>query len=69
MSESLEISSIKELKIMQDSVENLTICKKLYGNYYNQIGFGLSETLRNLLPEELIEINKDLRQHFYFIDF
>ena len=67
--ESLEISSAKEDKIIPDSVENLTICKKLYGNYYNQIGFGLSETLRNLLPEELIEINKDLRQHFYFIDF
>ena len=69
MSESLEISSIKELQIMQDSVENLTICKKLYGNYYNEVGVGTSETLRNLLREELIEIDKNLRQNFYFIDF
>ena len=64
--ESLEISSAKEVKIIQDSVENLTIHKKLYGNYYNQIGIGLSETLRNLPPEELIEIKKDLRQNFFF---
>ena len=58
--ESLEISSAKEVKIIQDSVENFTICKTLYGNYYNQVGVGLSETLRNLLLEELIEIDKHL---------
>ena len=67
--DSLEISSTKEVKIIQDSVENLTICKKLYSNYDNQVGVGLSETLRNLPPEELIDIDKDLRQNFYFIDF
>ena len=64
MSESLEISSVKELKIMQDSVENLTICKKLYGKYYNEVGVGTSETLRNLLREKLIEIDKKTTTEF-----
>ena len=67
--ESLEISSAKEVKTIQVSVENFTICKKLYGSYHNQIGVNLSETLRNLPLEELIEIDKDLREKFYFIDF
>ena len=44
--DSLEISSTKEVKIIQDSVENLTIFKKLYGNYDNQVGVGLGETFK-----------------------
>ena len=66
---SLEISSAKKVKIIHDSVEYLTIFKKLYDKYYNQIGIGLSETLRNLLPDELIEIDKDLRQNLFLLIF
>ena len=31
-----QLVSAKEIKIIENSVENLTICKSLYTNFYNQ---------------------------------
>ena len=45
---------------METSVENLTICKQLYTNFYNQIASNLAEAIQNLLPNELDEIDRDL---------
>ena len=61
--------SAKEIKIIENSVENLTICKSLYTNFYNQTASNLSDALRNLPPNELDEIDKDLRSNYFFIDF
>ena len=59
----------KEVKVIENSVENLTICKTLYTNFYNQIAGNLSEPIRNLLSDELDEIDKDLRLNYFFTDF
>ena len=64
-----QLVSAKEIKIIENSVENLTICKSLYTNFYNQIARNLSDVHRNLLPNELDEIDKDLRLNYFFIDF
>ena len=58
----------KEIKIIKNSVENLTICKSLYANFYYQIASNLSDALRNLPPNELDKIDKDLRLNDFFID-
>ena len=70
-SELTQLVSAKEIKIkiIENSVENLTICKSLYKNFYNQIASNLSDTLRNLQPNGLDEIDKDLRLNYFFIDF
>ena len=60
---------VKEVKVIENSVENLTICKTLYTNFYNQIAGNLSEPIRNLLSDELDEIDKDLRLNYFFTDF
>ena len=61
--------SAKEVKIIENSVENLTICKTLYTNFYNQIAGNLSEAIRNLPSDALDEIDKDLRLNYFFTDF
>ena len=61
--------SAKEVKIIENSVENLTICKTLYTNFYNQIAGNLSKAIQNLPSDELDEIDKDLRLNYFFTDF
>ena len=65
----MQLVSAKEIKITENSVENLAICKSLYTNFYNQIASNLSDALRNLPPNKLDEIDKDLRLNYFFIDF
>ena len=64
-----QLASAKKNKIIENSVENLTIRKSLYINFYNQIASNLSDALRNLPSNELDEIDKDLRLNYFFIDF
>ena len=59
----------KEVKIIENSVENLTICcKQLYINFHNQIASSLAEAIRNLPPNELHETDRDLELNYFFID-
>ena len=44
-----QLVSAKDAEIIENSVENLTICKTLYTNFYNQIAGNLSEAIR-ILP-------------------
>ena len=60
--------SAKEAKIIENSVENLTICKTLYTNFYNQIAGNSSKAIRNLPSDELDEIDRDLRLNPFFTD-
>ena len=64
-----QLVNAKEVKIMKNSVENLTICKQLYTNFCNQIASNLAEAIRNLLPNELDEIDTDLELNYFFTDF
>ena len=64
-----QLVSAKEIEIIYNSVENLIICKSLYTNFYNKIASSFSDALRNLPPNELDEIDKDLRLNYVFFDF
>ena len=64
-----QLVNAKEVEIIENSVENLTICKQLYTNFYNQIASNLAEAIRNLPPNELDEIDRDLELNYFFIDF
>ena len=58
--------NIKQARLLMNSVENITICKKTYKTLYNQIAQNLSFTIKNLPADEMTEINKDLqRENFW----
>ena len=64
-----QLVNAKEVKIIENSVENLTICcKQLYINFHNQIASSLAEAIRNLPPNELHETDRDLELNYFFID-
>ena len=64
-----QLVNAKEVKIIENSVENLTTCKSLYTNFYNQIAINLAKVIQNLPPNELDEIDRDLELNYFFIDF
>ena len=64
-----KLVSAKEAKIIENYVENLTICKRHYANFHNQIAGNLSKAIRNLPSDELDEIDRDLRLNLFLIDF
>ena len=64
-----QLVSAKEAKIIVNSLENLSICKTLYTNFYNQIAGNLSKAIQNLPSDELDEIDRDLMLNLFFIDF
>ena len=64
-----QLVNAEKVKIIENSVENHTICKQLYANFYNQIASNLAKAIRNLPPNELDEIDRDLELNYFFIDF
>ena len=52
-----EANEIKKLKIVENSVENITICKKAYQSFYDQIAQNLINTINELPAHEIEEIN------------
>ena len=54
---SSEAIEIKKLKIVENSVENITICKKAYQSFYDQIAQNLINTINELPAHEIEEIN------------
>ena len=52
-----KLVNAKEVQIFENSVENLTICKNLYTEFYNQVSENLAEVLRNLPANELEDID------------
>ena len=61
--------NVKEVKIIHNSIENITISKQCSFNFYNQVSQYLGNTIRNLLSDELNKIDRDLQRNFYFVDF
>ena len=43
----------KQLKIVENSVENITICKKAYQSFYDQIAQNLINTINELPADEI----------------
>ena len=61
-----KLVNTKELQIIENSLEKLTICKSLTTKFYNQMSENLAEALRNLPTNELDEIDRDLEHNYFF---
>ena len=61
-----KLVNANEVQIIENSVENLTICKSLYREFYNQVSENIAEALRNLPVNELDEIDRDLEHDYFF---
>ena len=48
---------LKNIKLIKNSVENITNCQQTYQNFYNQIFCYLMNTIRNLPADEINEID------------
>ena len=59
---------LKNIKLIKNSAENITICKQTYQNFYYQISQYLTNTIRNLLADEINEIDQDLQKNNYFVN-
>ena len=59
---------IKKLKIVENITENITICKKAYQSFYNQIAQNLINTINELPADKIEEINKDLQRANYWVN-
>ena len=55
---------LKNINFIKNSIQNITICKKIYLNFYNQI----INTIKNLPADERNEIDCDLQRNNYFIN-
>ena len=59
---------LKNINLIKNSIENITICKQTYLNFYNQISKYLINTIKNLPADERNEIDCDLQRNNYFIN-
>ena len=59
---------LKNINLIKNSIENITICKQTYLNFYNQISQYLENTIKNLPGDERNEIDCDLQRNNYFIN-
>ena len=59
---------LKNINLIKNSIENITICKQTYLNFYNQISQYLENTMKNLPADERNEIHRDLQRNNYFIN-
>ena len=66
--DNIDHSSVKEFKIIKNSVENISIYKQFYEHTYNDLAQYFSYMIRQLPPNELEEIDRDLINCYYFID-
>ena len=59
---------LKNINLIKNSIENITICKQTYLNFYNQISKYLINTIKNLPADERNEIDCDLQRNNYFVN-
>ena len=60
--------NLKNINLLKNLIENITICKQTYLNFYNQISQYLTNTITHLPVDERNEIDRDLQRHNYFIN-
>ena len=61
-------ADLKNVNLMKNSVENITICQQTYLSLYNQISQYLENTIKNLPADERNKIDHDLQRNNYFIN-
>ena len=61
--------NLKNINLTKNSIENITICKQTYLNFYNQISQYLVNRIKNLQADERNEIDCDLQRNNCFINF
>ena len=59
---------LKNINLIKNSIENITICKQTYLNFYNQISQYFENITKNLPGDERNEIGRDLQRNDYFIN-
>ena len=59
---------LKNINLIKNSTENITIFKQTYLNFYNQISQYLENIIKNLPADERNEIDRDLQRNNYFIN-
>ena len=59
---------LKNIKLMKNLVENITVCKQTYQNFYDQISQYLTNTIRNLPADEINKIDRNLQRNNYFVN-
>ena len=59
---------LKNINIIKNSVEKITICKQTYFSFYNQISQYLINTIKNLPVDEREEIDRNLQRNNYFFN-
>ena len=59
----------EKIKIINFSLQNLTICKEFYKNLRNSVADNLREYFNQITDQKLNETDKDLRLNYFFIDF
>ena len=59
---------LKNINFIKNFIHNITICKQIYLNFYNQISKYLINTIKNLPADERNEIDCDLQRNNYFIN-
>ena len=59
---------LKNIKLIKNSVENITICKQRYQNFYDQTSQYLTNTIKNLPADKINKIDQDLQRNNYFVN-
>ena len=66
---SLNISGVEgDMKLINDSFDNLTVCKKSYSYFYSNIGCAFQRFLQAIHKKHLENMQKDLARNLYFIN-
>ena len=58
---------LKNINLIKNSIENITICKQTYLRFYSQITQYLINTMKNLPADERNEIDHDFQRYNCFI--
>ena len=59
---------LENINLIKYSIENITICKQTYLNFYNQISKHLINTIKKLPADKRNEIDRDLQRNNHFIN-
>ena len=58
---------LKNIKLIKNSVENITNCQQTYQNFYNQIFCYLMNTIRNLPADEINGIDWYIQRNKFLL--